>query len=649
MAIIKTFNSGSSPGEIAIYSNKKFEEYIDSYVSFNVDTSTFGGRNVKSAKIKLFCTSATKYQEGMENSARLRAYDRKETTMLSSEIVVDDSYINHYIDIPLNENFKVDDTYFVLKHGVTSYFSSAKFMGFGSQSSPILEIELESIAQTKPTNLKNSSDKIYDTIKLSWDYEKGAEQDHQTKFDLMYSVNGGIWKTITESTENNFKEFAPFTFKSKDSIVWKVRTYSIDNAVSEWSDEVHFTLQEYTPPYPTNLMPGGSIEKDHDITFSWQYQIPVTGFELKYSNDGSTFKTISKNTADTTADTSLTIPKSEFETGTVFWQIRCKDKQGIWSNWTNITTFIYAGKPKTPQIISTNHFNVAYIKVEWVSNEQVAYEFKILDGSTEVVSTNEVTSSTQKNYEYTSANNKTLNVQIRIKNQFGLWSDWDIQTISVNFELPTTPQVFVNSNEKRGSVEIKVINMNIGIDIKENQVMRRKINEDWNIIGTISKNKTYIDYTIISDEVYEYKIRAIGINGGVIDSDSNIAKVKVRNTQLANTEDYTDYVELKYNPKRTLTYSLDEHLTHFVGRKKAVVERGEFEDTSLALSFTIREYNNLMKLINLIKSGETLLLRDSRKRKIYCSIDNLQIQEDWQRNKYNVSFSVNEVDFEEVI
>ncbi|MCK9267851.1 MAG: hypothetical protein M0P14_03945, partial [Alkaliphilus sp.] len=170
------------------------------------------------------------------------------------------------------------------------------------------------------------------------------------------------------------------------------------------------------------------------------------------------------------------------------------------------------------------------------------------------------------------------------------------------------------------------------------------------IAAGLGENAKYDDCAVVSEEDYEFKARAIGVTLGYQDSDvSGIAKIKIRHTQLANTADYTQYVELIYNPKKTRNFSFDEDLMHFAGRKKPVVERGEHEDANIMLSFIVRDSEEVEKLIALIKQRQTILLRDSRKKKMYLSINNLQIQEDWMTRRHEVSFTVNEVDFQEEI
>lgn len=533
-----------------------------------------------------------------------------------------------------------------------SLMGEVYFHGFSGQNPPILEVEYENIPPSKPTELNTNYTPSTGDVEFSWQFNESEQGgDESAGYDLQYSYDNQNWTTVSRETEEAKHTFPLGTFQS-GVIYWRVRTKNDWGGISEWSDIKEFLFSGYQTGIPLIISPAGNIITDTDVLFVWQYNPSgnwdeQTRYELQYSLDGSTWKTIFANSSDT----SVVIPKYEFQSGTVWWRVRVRNNYNYMSQWSTTTTFTYAGKPRAPIIISGNSFSIANITVEWVSTEQVSYQVRILEDSNVIVDTGEVVTATQKKYSRILENNKTYIIQVRIKNQFGLWSDYTTQTITVNFELPAKPLMVLLANEKRGSVEIKIINGTGGATFLENEVYRKgKEDLEWTMIAKgIGKNGTFADCTVISEEEYEYRVRTIGSTLGYNDSDSDIIKVKVRNTQLANTENYEEWVELIYNQNKTSRFKFEEHLMKFAGRKKAVVERGEFEDVDISMTFTVLGYKNLEKLINLIKKRETLLLRDSRKKKMYVTIDNLQIKEDWKNWEYEVSFSVIEVDFSEVV
>ena len=83
----------------------------------------------------------------------------------------------------------------------------------------------------------------------------------------------------------------------------------------------------------------------------------------------------------------------------------------------------------------------------------------------------------------------------------------------------------------------------------------------------------------------------------------------------------------------------------FAGREKAVAEFGESKDLGIAMSFVIKDIEDIDTLMALVESGETLLYRDNRGRKIYCTIGGLDIDE--ERKYWTVSFAIAEVSHQE--
>lgn len=538
----------------------------------------------------------------------------------------------------------------------TAYWRIRSYNNLGGISdwSEIAQFEYEAINPEKPTDLAPVNTSIRGIVEMEWEYNASDEPgDVQTGYDIAVSYDGGeTWTTVSGTGADPEHIFGVGTLQT-GTIHWRVRTKNNYGGTSPWSDIVSFTFLGYAPRTPAPVSPVGTIVQNQDVTFVWQYLDAGYGdvqarYELQYSLNGISWTTVAANTSDE----SVIVPKASFETGTVYWKVRTKNDYGYYSDWSTTTTFIFAGTPKTPVIISPDSFSTASVKIEWTSSEQVSFHLKIMDGETTVLDTGEVASTTQKSYTQILDDDKTYTVQLRVKNMFDFWSEWATQIITVDFDVPAKPQIFVMSNERRGSIEINIINGVGEVEFKENEVFRRKHGEEeWTKIAAgLGENAKYEDCAVVSEEEYEYKARAVGVTLGYQDSDvSNIAKVKVRHTQLANTADYTQYVELIYNPKRTRNFSFEEELVHFAGRKKPVVERGEQEDANMMLSFIVRDHEDLEKLIDLIKQRETILLRDSRKKKMYVTINNLQVQEDWHNKQYEVSFTVNEVDFQEEV
>jgi hypothetical protein len=247
------------------------------------------------------------------------------------------------------------------------------------------------------------------------------------------------------------------------------------------------------------------------------------------------------------------------------------------------------------------------------------------------------------------ADNTNYTAQVRIKNQYDLWSDWATKTFTVDFEVPNKPSISIIEDLTRYSTRINISNPtpDSAGGFAYNEIYRREVGGEWIRIATnIARNSTYEDCTIASGQLYEYKVRTIGTYG-YIDSDTKFSKTKIKNPQIASLTDKTLYVSLMYDPKRNISIGLERTLMSFAGRTQPVAEFGEHIDRGYALEFVVESLTKINALIEIVESAETLLYRDSRGRKVYCTVESLEIEE--LKKYWHVSFSIAEVSHQEAV
>lgn len=117
--------------------------------------------------------------------------------------------------------------------------------------------------------------------------------------------------------------------------------------VSEWSNQSAWVSPAHAPDVPTLLEPASSavVDIDAPIIFDWRHNpidgSPQTTAELRYSNDGETWTTVTVGATE-----SYTLTENDLDlNSTVQWQVRTKGSYKDYSEWSGIGSFIVRSKP----------------------------------------------------------------------------------------------------------------------------------------------------------------------------------------------------------------------------------------------------------------------------------------------------------------
>lgn len=415
-----------------------------------------------------------------------------------------------------------------------------------------------------------------------------------------------------------------------------------------------YKIADLPPNPPSGLSPASETKLNNEvIRFSWTHnatQIDDTQskFDLQWSsNGGSTWNTVSQTTSNQYYD----MPANTLPVGSIIWKVRTYATSGIVSEYSEQAAFTSAGKPTTPVLTKPDAIeNTSTPLIAWTGTGQVMYQAQVLQGETVVWDSGEIASTTEQAQVGTAlADETSYTAKVRIKNQYDLWSDWATKAFAVDFELPNKPTIDIIKDLIRYSARITISNPtpDSAGGFAYNEVYRREIGGAWIRIATnIPRDSTYEDCAMKSGQPYEYKVRAVG-TFGYMDSDVKFSDAKVKDSQLASLTDKSLYVPLRYDPQRTISISMERVLMKFAGRPQAVTEFGEHIDRGISLRFVIESLENVEKLIQLAESAETLLYRDGKGRKIYCTIGNLSIEE--LENYWTVSFAIAETSHQEAV
>lgn len=198
-------------------------------------------------------------------------------------------------------------------------------------------------------------------------------------------------------------------------------------------------------PVVAPLAPIGTYEDSLTaIKFEWSYEDDTGGeqasYELQYRDIAHAEWTTAASGEST--EHNCTVAANTFAGGEVKWRVRVtnNNETPATSEWSETALFIAQGAPQAP---SLSVVTSPRPKMKWISLDQRAYQIMV-DGVTEARAYG-----IQKTYtvkRYLEDGNHTLGV--RIQNEFGLWSEWATQTITVTNTPGASITLFAAGGEK---------------------------------------------------------------------------------------------------------------------------------------------------------------------------------------------------------
>lgn len=401
--------------------------------------------------------------------------------------------------------------------------------------------------------------------------------------------------------------------------------------------EVKYTTDKPSQPNIVKPMGGEVLNRNTTVKFEWD-SINQASYQLNYGTDNVNWNTAT-GTTNKYHNLNITMPK-----GKLYWRVRYKDNNGIWSVYTPTVVCLIGERPPTP-VISINRNIVSWGKIA----QQIKYQVQLINNGTVIEDSGKLYS-IDNNYtlKTTLLNNTTYTVKVKVMDNLNMESLWGQKTFTTNYIEPLQPHIQLSANNIRGSITVKCIKPTSGEPIIYFNIFRKEIDGSY---IKIAKNiaDEYTDHTPQSNISYSYKIRGFTASGGYKDSLQATISVKIKDSQLAIVGEYDKYINLKYNPQRQLSNKLKGATMIFAGREKPVIELSEHIIKEIKLSFLIRSDKELNTLLQIIEKRKTLLYRDSRQRKKYCSITGINYSDNKRIGEYEVSFTAIEVDYDEVV
>lgn len=477
----------------------------------------------------------------------------------------------------------------------------------------------------------------------------------QSKLRYQWSIYDGSWKDLPlgkPGVTSLDVDFAKYRETNKAQV--RVRAFDSYEAYDrgnyspwDYSNGV-FTIRHNLPPTaPTELKPigGRSIDRTEIIEFSWRHNDADN--QSKYSIRWRVRGEITwRSTITKTSTTSKHyFNGNTFPVGMIEWQVQTFDQGQLASPWSAIALFNSVDPTNAPIIVSpTGSEDITIINpiLEWSSIDQQEYQYEVLSGDVVVFTDSEISENKAVTLGYALENNTDYTIRLRVKATTGLWSEWTSVNIHTNFTPPPEPQFGYEADSTNGSVTLTIVNpLSEGDqpDILNNDVYRRLVNGgDWELIGQgIEENGVFTDYMPASGKEYEYKIVANGVNETTSESAPTVIFVSFLDVLINIVSNPQEYIRLIYNPSKSFTHSVDVEVVDFKGRTRPMAEFSENDKLDVSLSFTLRSYEEVERMLSVMERRETLLYRDSRGRKEYIVIPQIQVTD--KKQSYEISFS----------
>lgn len=417
----------------------------------------------------------------------------------------------------------------------------------------------------------------------------------------------------------------------------------------------------WIPNRPQIVAPVGGVKEDRtkDITLKWRHDgvLEQHGYDLRYRKKGASIWT---EVSNLTSDEYYILPANTLEAEEYEWQVRTKMDDGTETGavgpWSLTEVFNATEATNAPVIITPTPGMVMPtqdLRIEWepVTN-QTNFEIELVRGGQVVESTQRSSSQNSVTLNGWLENNTSYIVRIRVLADGQFWSDWAKVNISVSYTPPAKPVLTITPNEELSALEIDIYNpppQGTEPTPVSQELFRRVQGGQWIKLANLVPNSSYTDYAVASEKTYEYRVTVLADNDVTSTSDVFNGSVVVRDVILSIASNPVEFVRLVLNPERSFNVDFGAVKKRFAGRTKPVVEFGETIELTSSLSYLVSE-DDFYTLHDMASRQETILYRDSRRRKHYITIDSMTVDDEIKyRDYYVVNLSISEVDYKEGI
>ncbi|WP_163102250.1 DNRLRE domain-containing protein [Peribacillus alkalitolerans] len=468
--------------------------------------------------------------------------------------------------------------------------------------------------------------------------------------------NGSSWKNIIALTSVGVTNYLYDFINEAETSTAKIRIRAYDgSAYGPWdeSNGVFTIVHNQAPTAPTNINPHSTtIDRAIPNRFSWQHNDPNSNdpqskFTIQWRLQGtSTWNEFTSNTINQFYD----FVANNFPKGTIEWRVQTYDQAGLSSPYSSIATFVAGEKPTKPTIVAPGpSVAIANPTVQWSSVDQVGFSLKVKNSTgTPVFDIERTSSNKAETITFPLANQQNYDIELKIKNADGLYSDASIQTISVSYTPPAIPDIATVKGDS--FIQINITDP-IPSGTQPNVLYHdiyKEVNQEFVLVGT-NVQETFPDYQVASNEIARYFVRTHGDNGTFVDTISFTESISFKGVWLhiIDEPEETNHQFILDGDGRSSRWGLESAVHKFQGRKSPVIETGFMEEFSVNFSLQILSLEEKMALNKVTMSGQTVCYRDGRGRKVFGIFIDMPMED--ERWGYSTSLSLMKIDFKEGI
>lgn len=420
-------------------------------------------------------------------------------------------------------------------------------------------------------------------------------------------------------------------------------THNIGNIAAGYTPQIIITYTYATPFAPTLNYPVGDIVKNSGtVRFSWKYNAGQSstgqskyefGWKLQSETEWNT-TTVSSSNQYHDIDASI------FANGIVEWRVRTYNARGLSSEYSTAQFFV-VGKPPNPGINYVK--NNAITEIQWSANksEEVAAQLRLTKGGEVIYDSGKIAGGIDDRH----VPNMLLSdgqyaALLRISNLYDMWSDWTSQAFIIGGTKPAKPEIRISGQGDYVHIEVNG-------DASEYFIYRSD-GKGYIPIARIDGSE-YDDYSVESGKLYHYFVRAY--TQSYTDGDIVDIFVRYKGRIISSVGDMSSRVCIRVNIDDDVGISgginRSDTLVRYVGREYPIKEKSEFKDKNISVNAFLSN-DDTKKLIDIIDSGDTVCIRGSDM-KLYGSIDSISTKYNVLFGGYEISFSIECVDYSEVI
>ena len=460
------------------------------------------------------------------------------------------------------------------------------------------------VIEPEINNFNVSGTSIDNDITCSWDAEDVSNWTVKAK------LNGVVKATKTGTTAasctfpiGTFNETGEYTFE-----ITAVNGSSVTESkkVTLTGTQASISLLE---------LPIHNINVDEAFTISWVSQ-NQTRFELN----------VGGNKYTGTTQRSVTVPKGTVGKGTKQVTLTVYFQNAYYSNIATVTdSFVGYGKPSPPTLSVASSYNSARPTLSWLSDEQTAYRVTIKQLLTTIEESGDVVSNIKYYIPSTALeNNTTYQIEVQVKNKYGLWSDKATASFIVQFTMPNAPVIQAISDITTGSIVLNVNTDTTGdSEYKNTEIWKREKGDIWKRMAyKLQANDVWQDFYVAGSIEYEYKARNICKSGGISESEIVTARTECKGYTFYDVENTINFLRFETGNYPRPKINQPNIVSNLFANASAPTT---FGDGTLywtcSMTFTTTEQEDIYKLYELLKS-KLLLYKDNKGHKWFGNIVN---------------------------